>query len=385
MFPDRIALPVGFQPEGIEAGRGTTVYVGSLRDGSIWRGDVRTGEGSVWADPVGGPTVGITFDARRNLMWAAGGRSGEVRAYDAATGELVRTYTVTGSGFLNDLTVTRDGVYVTDSAVQQLAVIRFERDGGLPESATTVPISGDLQYAPGFNANGIVDARGYLLVIQSATGLLFRVDPATGVSEAVDTDGTSLVNGDGQELRGRTLYVVRNRDNLVVRLRLSGDLLTARAVETLTDDTDVPTTVTVAAGRLYVVNARFGNPAPQSADYWITHSTAHEAAPTRPNACGAEPSPALPRIRESPSMVRAIGTCVSTTARVGRAASRPSRTWVSRASTRSASHSHLTTSCLSLWMRRQMQLSATTAPRLRSSSLTCWARDAGSWFGSQGN
>ncbi len=270
VFPDRIALPVGFQPEGIEAGRGTTVYVGSLRDGSIWRGAVRTGEGAVWAAPVGVPTVGLTYDARRNLLWAAGGRSGEVRAYDGRSGELVRTYTVAGSGFLNDVTVTRDGVYVTDSAVQQLVAIRFERGGELPESATTVPITGDLQYVTGFNANGIVDARGYLLVVQSATGQLFRLDPSTGMSVRVDTGGTSLLNGDGMELRGRTLYVVRNRDNLVVRLRLSGDLLTARAVETLTDDTDVPTTVTLAAGRVYVVNARFGDPAPQSAEYWIT-------------------------------------------------------------------------------------------------------------------
>ncbi len=43
-----------------------------------------------------------------------------------------------------------------------------------------MPITGNLQYVPGFNANGIVDARGYLLVVQSATGLLFRVDAATG-------------------------------------------------------------------------------------------------------------------------------------------------------------------------------------------------------------
>ena len=28
-FPSRIDLPAGFQPEGIEAGKGTTVYVGS--------------------------------------------------------------------------------------------------------------------------------------------------------------------------------------------------------------------------------------------------------------------------------------------------------------------------------------------------------------------
>ncbi|MDP9417082.1 MAG: superoxide dismutase [Actinomycetota bacterium] len=269
-FPDRIELPQGFQPEGIEAGRGPTVYVGSLRDGSIWRGNVRTGRGEIWAAPVGVPTVGLAFDRRHKLLWAAGGPSGQVRAYDIRTGTLVRTYTVAGSGFLNDLTVTRKGVYVTDSAVQRLVVVRFGRGQALPAEATTLPITGDLRYVEGFNANGIVDKRGYLLVVQTATGQLFRIDPRTGASVRVDTGGVSLLNGDGMELRGRTLFVVRNRDNVVVRLKLRRDLLEARSVRTLTGATDVPTTVTIAAGRLYVVNARFGNPSPQTADYWIT-------------------------------------------------------------------------------------------------------------------
>ncbi len=269
-FPLRIELPAGFQPEGIEAGRGTTVYVGSLADGSIWRGDVRTGEGEVWAEGVGAPTVGIAFDRRHHLVWAAGGPSGQVRAYDVLTGDLVHTYPVEGSGFLNDLTVTQDGVYVTDSFVQRLVVIPFGPGQALPDEATTLRITGDLAYGAGFNANGIVAERGYLLVVQSSTGRLFRVDPATGEAVRVDTGGTSLVNGDGMELRGSTLYVVRNRDNLVVPLRLSGDLLQARAAASLSGDTDVPTTVTAVAGRLYVVNARFGNPAPDTADYWIT-------------------------------------------------------------------------------------------------------------------
>ena len=269
-FPARIDLPNGFQPEGIEAGKGTTVYVGSLRDGAIWRVDVRTGDSSEWASPVGVPTVGLAYDARHGFLWAAGGPSGQVRAYDADTGELIRTYTVAGSGFLNDVTVTRSGVYVTDSTVQRLVVVPFGPGGSLPSNATTLPITGDLVFGPGFNANGIVDARGYLLVVQSSTGLLFRVDPETGQSVQVDTGRITLVNGDGMELRGSTLYVVRNADNVVVRLHLGPGLLTARPTGELTGATDVPTTATFSAGRLYVVNARFGIADPASAEYWIT-------------------------------------------------------------------------------------------------------------------
>ena len=39
-FPDQIDLPAGWQPEGITS-NGTTLYVGSLVDGSIWRGTLQ--------------------------------------------------------------------------------------------------------------------------------------------------------------------------------------------------------------------------------------------------------------------------------------------------------------------------------------------------------
>src|SRR3712207_3026169 len=42
-FPDLIKLPNGFEPEGIATGRGTSFYVGSLLDGRIYRGNLRTG------------------------------------------------------------------------------------------------------------------------------------------------------------------------------------------------------------------------------------------------------------------------------------------------------------------------------------------------------
>jgi hypothetical protein len=46
-FPDTIRLPDGWQPEGIAAGRGTSLYVGSIPTGAVWKGDARTGRGDV--------------------------------------------------------------------------------------------------------------------------------------------------------------------------------------------------------------------------------------------------------------------------------------------------------------------------------------------------
>ena len=62
------------------------------------------------------------------------------------------------------------------------------------------------------NANGIVQTpnRRALLVINSTTGVLFRVNPQNGWAKKVNLGGTSLTAGDGLLVRGRTLYIVRN-------------------------------------------------------------------------------------------------------------------------------------------------------------------------------
>ncbi|HKF86912.1 MAG TPA: nuclear transport factor 2 family protein [Propionibacteriaceae bacterium] len=73
-----------------------------------------------------------------------------------------------------------------------------------------------------------------LLVVQSATGLLFRVDPLTGVATRVDLGETLLTNGDGLLVVGTTLYVVQNRLNQVAVIKLSPDGTSGVLVDTLT-------------------------------------------------------------------------------------------------------------------------------------------------------
>lgn len=274
-FPARIDLPNGWAPEGITAGRGTTVFVGSLVDGAIWKGNVRTGRGRVLVPGVAGNVaVGVEYEARANRLWVAGGATGAVRVYNATSGRLLKTYTFSPVGFLNDLVVTRGAVYVTDSGIQQLDVIPLGRHGRLPDPAATrtLPLSGDISFVAGqFNANGIVASGGWLILVQSNTGQLFRVSPRTGVAKKIDLGGASVSFGDGLELHGRTLYVVRNQLNEVAVLQLGGRLAAARLRGTITSpDLDVPTTIAFQAGRLWAVNARFGTPVTPTTPYWIT-------------------------------------------------------------------------------------------------------------------
>jgi hypothetical protein len=271
-LPSRIDLPDGFQPEGIES-TGRFLYAGSLVDGAIWRADAKTGAGRILVPGVAGQAAAGLHIDRWGRLWVAGGPNKTIRVYNSRTGHLLRTYTFPTTGFINDLDITRNAVYATDSVNQQLAVVPLRRWGKLPPSsaARTLPLTGDIHYTTGFNANGIAARGGSLILVQSNTGLLFKVNPKSGLAKTIDTGGYSVSFGDGLELRGGTLYVVRNQLNLVAVLRLSHSLRKARLVGEITSpDLSVPTTATTTLGALWVVNARFGTPPTPTTDYWIT-------------------------------------------------------------------------------------------------------------------
>jgi streptogramin lyase len=278
-LPDRIGLPRGWQPEGVTTNR-RHLFVGSLADGAIRRVDPRTGDQKTLARGKRGRiAVGLDHDARRHLLWVAGGEKPVVRAHDARTGKVVRSYWFPprADRFLNDVVVTRKGVFVTDSVNQRLAVVPLHGRGLPPRrAARTVRLTGALDYQSGFNLNGIVASKGRLLAVQSNTGRLFRIDPAAGRTSRVRTGGYPLVAGDGMELDGRLLHVVRNQLNLIATLELSPRLRHARLVaEQGSSDFDVPTTVALVGHSLWAVNARFGNPDPEGARYWLTRVPAH--------------------------------------------------------------------------------------------------------------
>ncbi len=271
--PDQIALPIGWQPEGVTT-NGKKVFSGSLATGSILKANPRTGETRVLPESATGkPAVGLDFDKRRKVIWVAGGPSGEVRAQDAKTGELLATYTtppVATGRFINDLVVTRKAVYATDSFNQELVVVPLERRNALPASgpAQLLPLTGDISFVPGeFNANGIVKTRHGLVVGQSNTGKLFRVDKATG--EATTIEGVSVPGADGIEPDHRTLFVTGN--GVVTVVELARDALSGEVVDTLTSPLlDVPATSALVHHSLWVANARFGIPDPANAPFFLT-------------------------------------------------------------------------------------------------------------------
>jgi hypothetical protein len=267
-----IPLPDEFRPEGIASGPKASFYVGSIPQGAVYRGSYVTGEGDVLVPPHPGRNhIGLKVDARHHRLFVAGGPSKGIYVYDSHTGEDVASYSIPDAGFINDVVLTKRAAYFTDSQVQRLYRVPIRRHGELGD-LEIVPITGDLQYVEGFNLNGIAATRDgrALLAVQSNLGLLFRINPRTGVTRQVDLGGASLTNGDGLLLIGRVLFVVRNRLNEIAVVKLNRSLDRGRVVTTLTDpDFDVPTTIALQDGRLYAVNARFGNPDPATARYDI--------------------------------------------------------------------------------------------------------------------
>jgi sugar lactone lactonase YvrE len=265
MLPATIALPAGFQPEGIAAGPEDTIYAGSVANGAIWQGDVASGEGRIIVPgEAGRAALGLAFDDRTSFLYAAGGMTGNASVFDTTSETLLAVIPLTSGGtFVNDAVVDGNTVWFTDSNRAVLYRLALDDDGGLPEGDGTVSeleLGGDYTLDEGaFNANGIVAAAdGTLIIVNSGSGQLFAVDPATGNAKLIDLGGADVKNGDGLLLAENTLYVVQNMDNQISVVQLADDLSSGEVTETITSPAfDIPTTAAEIDGALYVVNARF--------------------------------------------------------------------------------------------------------------------------------
>jgi sugar lactone lactonase YvrE len=278
-FPPLIALPDGFHPEGIETGRGSRFYVGNLAGGELLRGDYRTGSVEMLA-PSPGPgasAAGLKIDPRTNYLFVSAITFG-ARVYDGGTGALLQAYPFTTPGpyapFINDVVVTRDAAFFTDSCSATLFKLPLGPGGLLPDPSVVqaLPLTGDFDFVPipypgGAypcypNMNGIVatDNGQWLIVNNTATEQLYRVDPRTGASVRIETLNAPFATPftDGLLLHGTTLYSVENFMNRIAVIELSKDLLTGMITGYIeSPNFDVPTTAAFFGSAIYAVNARF--------------------------------------------------------------------------------------------------------------------------------
>ena len=268
-FPSEIVLPGASSAEGIAVGRGSTFFAGDLFQGDVFKGDLRSGAVELLVDaPAGRMAVGMDVDAGGRLLFVAGGLTGEAYVYDTTSGSEVAVYQLTDSAgtVVNDVVVTRDAAWFTDSVQPQLYRIPIGPGGALG-TAETLVLSGPAADTSGeFNLNGISatpDGKT-LLVAHSDNGTILAVDPHTGTSETVA--GVSVPGADGIRLEAGRLWVVQGFLNQVSRVKLSPDLASGTVDAVITSALfQFPTTLARHGSRLAVVNGKFDTGFPPTA------------------------------------------------------------------------------------------------------------------------
>jgi len=305
-WPEAIAIPVGFEAEGIELGKRDEFFVGanSLSSlfgeaffgiphkpsefaGAIYKGNLSTGKGAILSPPTGKPASGLSYDRRTDYLYAATGfgdlvtgsfSDQGVTVYDASNGDIIREITF-GDGLgiaINDCLVTRRGVYCTDSFNPDLYKVVLEKGGRLPlvPVVEKIPMPG-FQMVPGFNANGLVGKFNgrQLVIVNISSGVLYRVDTASGQAFPIEIEGAEqlFVDGDGLYLDGRTLYIMQNFSDKIAVVQLSGDLSRGEFIKNIPGEGEinplnVATTIIGFGNSIYAINTNIverilGNPA----------------------------------------------------------------------------------------------------------------------------
>ena len=287
-WPEAIAMPTGFEGEGIELGKGHEFFVGansfsslfagfpvSGLAGAIYKGNLRTGVGGFLVFPTGKSASGLSYDSRTDYLYAAtgfgdlvnGNTEQGVTVYDASSGEVITEITFGDYIAINDCLVTRAAVYCTDSFNPDLYKVVLEKGGRLPSTpefeVIRMPGFGMVE---GFNANGLVgDFDGKQLVIVNITsGVLYRVDTASGDASPIVIEGAEKLfpDGDGLYLDGRTLYIMQNFSDKIAVVQLSGDLSGGEFIKNIPGEGEpnplnIATTIIGFGNSLYAINTNF--------------------------------------------------------------------------------------------------------------------------------
>ena len=277
-------MPNGFEGEGIELGKGHEFFVGansysslfgsypvSELAGAIYKGNLRTGVGDFLLTPTGKSASGLSYDPRTDYLYAATGfgdfTDQGVTVYDASSGDVITEITFGDYIAINDCLVTRRAVYCTDSFNPNLYKLVLEQGGRLPSTPVVevIPMTG-FEMVEGFNANGLVggfDGK-QLVIVNITSGLLYRVDTASGEASPLEIEGAEqlFADGDGLYLNGRTLYIMQNFSDKIAVVQLSGDLSGGEFIKNIPGEGEpnplrVATTIIGFGNSLYAINTNF--------------------------------------------------------------------------------------------------------------------------------
>ena len=250
-------------PEGVATDKSGKFYVSSAANGTIYVGSERTPTLSIFS--AGGSdgrtsATGMKVD-RQNRLFVSGAGLGKIFVYNTQNAALIKSFDVGQTpSFVNDVTIVKNGdAFFTDSlspsiyrVYEQNGSLAFERWLDLPGSAIT--------YVPGFNLNGIAatsDGKA-LIVIQSNTGKVFKIDVASKLASEININGAVLTGGDGILLQGHQLYVLRNAAQLLITLKLSDSLTDAQVVGVFTHPKfQFPTTFAKLDDKFLFANSQF--------------------------------------------------------------------------------------------------------------------------------
>ena len=214
----------------------------------------------------------MKVDQRGDLLFVAGAFTGQGYVYDTATGATLAVYQLadpsTGT-FINDVAVTQQGAWFTDSLQPKLYFVPVGSSGSLGEF-TTLNLTGPAAAITGeFNLNGIAATPDgeTLIVAHSDTGKLYTVNPGTGSSAEIAN--VSVPSVDGILLEAGRLWAVLNFSNQILEIRLSPDLTSGAVEEVITSSLfQVPTTVARHGNDLITVNAKFDTGLPPTASQY---------------------------------------------------------------------------------------------------------------------
>ncbi len=278
MTESTVPLPAGFQPSGIALGRAAIAYVGSSGSGAIYAVDLGTQRGDLLVAEQRSQAVhGLAYDARTGYLFAAGGAAGNGLVLDTHSGALLHDIQLTTdpAGLVLDVALTAEAAWFSDGGRPCLYWVALGPDGRLDAPVRCAERSLGAAYAfleDDLNASGIVAVAGRqaLLIVHTALGLLYNVEPARGAVTPIDLAGATLPDSSGLALDGATLYAA-NFNNQVFVVALEPTLTRGTVRRVLTSRSfDNPSAVVVNGNQLCVVNARVATDPLPTTPYWLT-------------------------------------------------------------------------------------------------------------------